>query len=306
MEADPYELGNEGKVSFDLVYNRPDPRAYFSTLEPLNYVIPGQAKPVFKTVIEIITEQKQENDTKVVDVGCSYGVNGALLKYDCSMQDLYEHYCTTELDGISRSECLSRDRDWIDSLDPKDNLTVVGLDISEQAVQYGLDAGFLDNGIAANLEEEKITRQIENEIADADLIISTGCVGYITETTFSKLLSSFDEDSLPWVASFVLRMFPYNSIHRMFSEKGLLTEKLVEPTFVQRNFRDEGEKEHVIRQLRAQGIDPFGKEEEGSYIANLFLSRPEPEIRCLPLEEMLKGRISHAPNAYILEPENNS
>ena len=164
-----------------------------------------------------------------------------------------------------------------------------------------LKVGFLDDGIVANLEEGELTPQIEEKIEGADLVISTGCVGYVTEKTFSQLLSPSDKGSLPWIASFVLRMFPYDSISQVFDQKGLLTEKLEEPTFIQRRFRDEEEKEHVIHQLETHGIDPSGKETKGNYIANLFLSRPESEIQRLPLQEMLKDQDFFNPHASILD-----
>ena len=46
-------------------------------------------------------------------------------------------------------------------------------------------------------------------LADVDIIVSTGCVGYVTATTFQRAAKASRRGRVPWVASFVLRMFPY-------------------------------------------------------------------------------------------------
>ncbi len=82
---------NEAKTNLDHIYNQPDPRAYFRKLRQLGYFIPGHAKPIFQKLISHLW--RRGNDTvHVLDLGCSYGVNAALLKHDLSMSELYEHF----------------------------------------------------------------------------------------------------------------------------------------------------------------------------------------------------------------------
>jgi hypothetical protein len=45
----------------------------------------------------------------VVDLACSYGVNGALLKYEVTLHDLYERYRSEELAGLSSEEVAGAD-----------------------------------------------------------------------------------------------------------------------------------------------------------------------------------------------------
>ena len=71
-----------GKLNLDHVYNKPDPRDYFSTLSKLDYCVPELAKPFFKRLLGAKREVNGEAAAKIVDVGCSYGVNAALLKHD--------------------------------------------------------------------------------------------------------------------------------------------------------------------------------------------------------------------------------
>jgi hypothetical protein len=66
--------------------------------------------------------------------------------------------------------------------------------------------------------------------------LTTGCVGYVTDATYGKLLDAMDRT--PWIVSFVLRMFPFEPLAETFAKRGLVTEKLHGATFVQRRFRD--------------------------------------------------------------------
>jgi hypothetical protein len=298
--AGVYKVQNEGKTNLDHIYTQTDPRPYFSTLKPLHYIIPEQAKSIFEALCETIAADRPDEQVTVVDVGCSYGINGALLKYDISMDDLYRRYGSQEANNLTRAEMLSRDREMLDSCPQNEHFNVIGLDTSEEAVHYAMEAGYLDQGIVANLEQRELPPREAEIIQDADMIISTGCVGYITKKTFLSLLKPFKTNPLPWVASFVLRMFPYDSIIHELDGKGLLTEKLLEHEFVQRDFVSDEEKSHAIQRLKEIEIDPAGKEAEGKYYADFFLSRPEEEIEENPLSDILKGNVAYKPHVMLL------
>lgn len=88
LESDQRTLAS--KANMDAIYIQPDPRAYFETLGGLDNVIPDQAKPVFQLMIRAIGNERDRPVT-MLDIGCSYGVNAALLKHDLSMADLHRH-----------------------------------------------------------------------------------------------------------------------------------------------------------------------------------------------------------------------
>src|SRR5690606_29633408 len=109
-----YDELNDGKATFDNVYNHPDPRAYFATLGRLGYCIPEQAKPVFGAVIDALKEERGTEVPTVVDIGCSYGVNAALLKYELSIDDLYARYTQPQLSRLDTETLLKRDAGFLD------------------------------------------------------------------------------------------------------------------------------------------------------------------------------------------------
>lgn len=279
---DSLSYDDTGKIDLSDIYNQPDPRQYFSTLSRLDYRIPQEAKALFQQILEARRRASGSESAKVVDVGCSYGVNAALLKFDLTLDELSRHYETAA--GLSRSELLARDADFFqDPADPA--LEVVGVDAAEQAVRYALDAGILDGAITTNLEAARPTAEDAELIAGTDLVISTGCYGYVSDRTFERILDQCG-DSQPWMAHTVLRMFDFSEAEQLFDERGYVTEK-VEGLVPQRRFASREERQHTLDNLAAAGIDALGLEEEGWYFAELFVSRPREIAEVLPIGKVL-------------------
>jgi SAM-dependent methyltransferase len=263
-----------GKVDLAGIYNQPTPVDYFSRLSRLGYRVADEAKPAFRSLIEARRASRPAEEVKVVDVGCSYGINAALLKYDCSLSDLEAHYL--DGDARSRAELLSVDARFFDS-PADDNLVVIGLDNAGEALRYAVEAGILDAGIAVDLEAPgPVPAEIE-AIEDADVILSTGCYGYVTDRTFERILDQCP-GSRPWIANMVLRMFDYTDVEQMLERRGYVTERI--PGLVpQRRFASPQEQLRVLGNLDASGIDPTGLEARGWYYAELFVSLPEEDAR---------------------------
>ncbi len=286
-ESSVYSEINSGKEAFDDIYNQPVPFGYFRTLGALDYEIPSTAKPVLRSVIAALKETRDIDVPTVLDLGCSYGINGAILKYDLEVSDLVERYAERELNGTPVNRIISEDARFFEALPPAEDIRVVGLDVAEKAVDYALKAGILDAAIAANLEMQSLPAPAAKVVAEADLIASTGCIGYVTDRTFDRLAPAATDGGAPWVASFVLRMFPYDDIAATLNSWGLVTEKLEGRTFTQRRFASPDEQSYVLDQLDRLGIDPTGLEAEGQFHAEFYLSRPAEEVRRLPLDALL-------------------
>jgi SAM-dependent methyltransferase len=276
---------NEAKANMDHIYDRRDPRAYFRELKKLNYKIPGAAKPVFQNLISALQRRRRE-PVCVLDIGCSYGVNAALLKHDLSMPELYRHWGQERLAEATSEEVIEYDQRFFEQLEEPENIEVIGLDQAENAVEFAQEVGLLNEGLALNLETEALPEPVKEELASVDLVTSTGCVGYVTEKTFDQLLPAITQDQKPWFANFVLRMFPFDAIEETLDHWGYVTEKLEGETFVQRSFACSEEQEQVLEQLREAGVDPTGKEDQGYLLAEFYLSRPAEAVAERPLEQL--------------------
>lgn len=283
---DAYGEINESKASMDHIYDQPDPRAYFRELQKLDYAIPGNAQPVFRDIISRLRETR-DGPVRVLDIGCSYGVNAALLKHGLSLDELYDHWVDDGIAAATPDELIAQDRHFFKQMNGADNLEVIGLDTAEHAVEFAEKVGLLDEGLAVNLEEESLPAPAREELAPVDLVVSTGCVGYVSETTFERLLPAVTRGRSAWLANFVLRMFPFDPIEKALARWGYVTEKLVGQTFIQREFASAEEQAHVLEQLSARGIDAAGAEAEGHLVAEFYLSRPAGEAAALPLAKLL-------------------
>ena len=251
-----------GKISFDHIYTAPDPRPFFGTLRRVDYRIPQLAKPYFA---KLIAEHPADRPT-VLDVGCSYGVNAALHRCDTTMDELYAHYTDPAVLALSRAALLEMDR----GRDHVNDVRFYGLDASAPALDYALSAGFLDEAIHADFESDDPDSTQQKLLDDVDLVVSTGCVGYVTEKTLSRIARG----ARPWMAHFVLRMFSYEPVAESLADLGYETAS-VGGVFRQRRFASEEEQTQILDTLADAGVDPSGLESDGWLYARLYVSRPE-------------------------------
>ncbi len=271
--AQTFDYDDVGKIDLTNIYDRPDPRLYYSTLRRLEYIIPETAKPVFQQVIGAYRQAHDKDKIRIVDVGCSYGINAAMLKGDLDMDQLYALYAPEVTANARRNQLLVRDQTMVDDIVKDAELEVVGLDASANAIRYAVEANLLDDGVAADLESGRPSPEAAAVLDDADLVISTGCIGYVGESTFKGILE-VNAPKRPWMVHFVLRMFPFTEIEETLDGFGYVTEKVEDQTFLQRRFASEEERAHVLERLSGLGIDPEGLESDGWYHAEAFISRP--------------------------------
>ncbi|WP_432094104.1 class I SAM-dependent methyltransferase [Streptomyces sp. bgisy100] len=266
-----------GKVSLENVYTQPDPRAYFRTLRELDYCIPQLAKPYFTKLVHEYRDVRRVRTPHILDIGCSYGINAALLTCNTTMDGLYERYCDGDTPGLTGDELLARDREWVAGRERPAAARFTGLDASRPALSYALAAGLLDSAVHADLETYDPTEQQRALLAGTDLVISTGCVGYVTEKTLSRVVEAHGGARKPWMAHFVLRMFPFDAVEESLAAAGYETVH-VEGLFKQRRFASAEEQSRVLDTLSSVGVDPSGLEADGWFYARLHVSRPrEPE-----------------------------
>ncbi|MGH2887286.1 MAG: class I SAM-dependent methyltransferase, partial [Solirubrobacteraceae bacterium] len=277
---------NSAKANFDSIYTFPDPREYYRVLYGLDYIIPDLAKPVIRGLIASLRYHTGRS-LKVLDVGCSYGINAALTRYPFDLARLARRYGSPEMNKQDSASLMRLDRHYFCSWPSTCDARFIGLDSSEPALHYALNAGLLDAAVSANLEHCDPTPREAAVLEDVDMVISTGCVGYVTERTFRRVLGQQKKGRVPWVVNFVLRMFPYTPIEEELSRFGLVTEKLQGVTFVQRRFHSEAEATGTLQLLDRRGIDVTGKEAEGLLHAELYVSRPAKWVERVPLHKLV-------------------
>lgn len=275
---------NLSKANFDDIYAQEDPRAYFSLLGALDYMIPDVAEPIVRQLVAAKAKRYGVRPL-VLDIGCSYGINAALHRFPLSFNTLRNRYAKSEMAAVAPAQLASLDRQFYGSWPRTAETPFIGLDVSEPAVRYARTVGLLDAGVVANLEAHPLGSHDAETLRGANVLLSTGCVGYVTELTYRRVLDALDH--LPWVVSFVLRMFPYERMAAALESYGLVTERLAGATFVQRRFRDMDEFQKTLSVLAGLGVETAGFETEGRFHAELFVSRPVADVRVAPLRELV-------------------
>lgn len=267
---------SKGKMSLEHIYTQPDPRGYFSTLSDLGYCIPQLAKPYFDRCLHACREARGEPVRGVLDIGCSYGINAALLQCDLSMDALYSRYGSEAAQRRSRDELIAGDRALVRKRRRWPHTRFIGLDVSAPALRYGLEAGFLDDAVDADLERASPDPPTRARLSGCDLVISTGCLGYVTDKTLLRVLA-IHQERRPLMAHFVLRMFPFDQLQASLLELGYETIR-VNRLFKQRRFASRREQEQILDTLADVQVDPHGAETDGWLYAQLFISRPRDEV----------------------------
>ncbi|MDQ2709563.1 MAG: hypothetical protein M3Z25_18920 [Actinomycetota bacterium] len=278
-------LTGEQKADFNEIYVRPDPREYFRALVPLDYQVPQRALPIFESVLAASARARRPRS--VLDVCCSYGINAALLRCAVRLRELGARYTDPELDDLSSAELAKADQAFYQDRLRRPGLSVVGLDVSAPAIDYAVSAGLLTAGWAEDLESSEPSAALVEGLRDVGLIICTGGVGYIGADTFDRLLRAVPDPQNLWLAIFVLRVFSYDEIAATFALHGLVTDKIPDVTFKQRRFADHAEYEAANHDIVLRGLDPTGKEADGWYHAECFLTRPAAEATQIPVAKLL-------------------
>lgn len=256
-------LISDQKADFTTIYAQPDPRAYFGTLVPLEYQVAQQALPVVESVLV-------RHPGPVLDLCCSYGINATLLRHDIDLDGIGAHAVDPARAGLAPEQVIAEDAAFFAARRRPTHRRVLGLDASGPAIDYAVATGLLDAGWAEDLEASDPSESLIDGLAEVSLVLCTGGVGYIGPATFDRIQTHAPE---AWVLAFVLRVFPYDDVAKALAGHGLVTEKLP-GTFPQRRFADAAEAEAAIHDVRLLGLDPTGREADGWFHAEAYLSRP--------------------------------
>ncbi|PWJ87448.1 hypothetical protein C8D77_11624 [Mesorhizobium loti] len=263
------------KHDFSGAYNRKWPHAYFRAHLALDYMLPDRAKPVFERIFADYRRRRNKTKLKIIDIGCSYGVNATLLRTDLDLDDLYAAYLGSSGPLSGRHEI--EHRAFFRNRGLRDDIQFVGVDPSFRAVRYARNQGLLEAGIPANLETRELTVKERCALADADIIISTGCVGYATERTFARVYDA-SAASRPWVVVFAMHPFCYDDIAAALRGYALETRLVDRFRQRQRRFSTITERQAILTAMAELGIEDRLERTTGYVFASCYISAPPGEV----------------------------
>jgi carnitine O-acetyltransferase len=188
---------------------------------------------------------------------------------------------------------------WLNIAPPACDVRVVGLDSSVPAIQFAVDAGLLDGGIARDLESPgpALTAEEQSWFRSCNLLISTGAVGYVTDRTLGVVLDHLGKDYPgrfgPFAVLTILRMFEPTPIADAFGAHGFTFGSVPEVRLPQRRFIDDTERQQVLAVLHDRGLETAGWEDQGKQFSDLFIAAPPAQYELL-YERMIATRDAHA------------
>ena len=299
MSAAIHEAARSGfvgvKHDFTDAYNAPSPRPLFKVYRNLDYKVPYHIEHFLAALTRFARRVNEAQSTRLVDIGCSYGINALMLKHGCRYTGIAE----TILDGDGPDGSLqSALRGQGDAV--KD-MQVIGLDSSVNAIQFCEQGDLQDHSFCVNLELEEIPVEARKPLSSANFILSSGVYGYISEVTTRKLVLAVAEQEALWVCNFVLRPIDYSPTIRVLDTLGFATES-APVLFPHRRFGSDAEREATIAFIRRSGNDPSPEIATNYLYTRLYISRSRKAVAGFPLAPLWAQEVARH-TASILVPD---
>lgn len=282
------------KKNFADIYTQKFPDDYLEEMKRLHYRIPDKTKTLYLSLAEQLYK-KLSRPINILDIGSSYGINAALMKHDLEMSDLDDYFLQEE------NTTLEQTKQFFEKMPSNDHLKFFQIDISDNALQFSEDVKLCKKGICVNLETESLPIK---EVPSFDMIIATGCIGYIGYRAFSNLFElikkqktkySQSEIEKPVFAFSVLRIFDMEKIQQTFDYYGYSLVRTDLDPIRQRRFSDSGEKSQTVSLLHSKGIDSKGFEDDGHFYAHFYIANPKKlESQLISMSKKMKKRVQEA------------
>ncbi len=277
-------IRQDGKASFDSIYDQPTPAAYFSALAPLDYATPGRAQPMVRRCIEALRRRRGLETVTVLDLCSGYGVNAALLLHRLSLSDLYDRFANREARAAGARR-IAADAAWFRRQRRRDqSVRVIAQDVARNALDYSQSVGLADEVLPVNLEEQDPPPQQAALMREADLILVTGGISYIGERTFQRVLRTARRR--PWAIYFPLRHSNSDAIDRTFRKLGYAVETSRRGV-AHRRYHSPVER-RKIRSRILETLPPGATPPSSDFLeAMVKLARPKEEQSAPPFEAIL-------------------
>lgn len=264
------------KQNFSQVYFYPDPKPYLRAMSQVDYTITNYTTPLYKHLISKIKDQLKR-EVRVTDIGSSYGINSVLINHNIQFSELAKFVKKTDIKVFKEifQRYLSTHRL------SKTEFALV--DISKNAIQFATEVNLAKSGFCIDLNQEKISSTLESSLKQTDIIVSTGCLGYLKSHGLEKVIKVVTSKnnshstqnhrfSYPVFSFSLLRIYDSKPFSDVFEKYGYKMLQLNSVPVPQRNFYNQKEKEETIQLLEDMKIDVSHLEQDGHLYANLFIA----------------------------------
>ena len=272
----------ETYTDFEHIYNLEDPRPYFRALRPVDYRMPGVTCDYLLRHQATLRRHFGKEKLRVLDLACGFGTNGALLKHDLSLAELYEFY-----ERDAKEPILEADPAFFAARRAQPStFEVGGIDIAENALDYGKACGFMDEIFAENLIGSMPSEGLSDFLAETDIIFEVGALLDILLPVIKVLLDASGANARPWLLLGPRRDVEDEPLWAMARAQGYRVETVNRAPIRYRRLLGEKERKVILEKLTDMGRDPATGISGDFFVLDLVLARPEEDARALPLSSL--------------------
>lgn len=262
---------------YDDIYNLPDCRDYFRAMHHAGFRTAHHGAAAFVAARAELMRLRGLDRLGVLDFASGYGIAALLMRHRLTLGQVLARYRDPALDDLTTDALADADRAWLAAArDPANADAYAGIDIADQALDYGRRIGVLDAAFAENLQATPPSEALKGWLAGCDLIVEIGSVAHMLPQALDHVLTAAAAPA-PWVVTAPIRGNDTAEAMQVMRDHGLQVEALPIPPFRHRRFADTAEQARAIANARARGHDPEGYETTGFFHAQVFLARPKDE-----------------------------
>lgn len=262
---------------FDDIYDLTDSRSYYRAMDGAGFRTAHHAAAGFRAVLDILRQVRGGGPAGIVDFACGYGIGGALLRHEITLDDMLRRYRDAWFDTAPDNQVIQADAEWLAGRRRQSEDRYTGIDIAGNAVAYARAVGIFDKVFAENLQADEMSDGLRDELARADLIIECGSVAHMLPGALDRILSAAG-DRRPWIVTAPIRGNDSAEAFDAMRDHGLVAERISQAPFRHRRFADPDEQARAIANAQARGHVTDGFETEGYFHAELYLARPADEV----------------------------
>ena len=287
--VDELELSPKHKDGFDRIYDLPDPAPYFAALRGADYRMPDELTGLLRQIRPQLGEAKSSSGSvRVLDFGCGYGTNGALLRHRLRMSDLYAHYGRRSWQLGDGNQYWQEDVDYFRTKRLADeSFELAGVDIAGSALEYARHLGFIDHGFPENLALDEPSPALRRFLTGIDLIIESGAIGGIAHSVFERILDAAGAGRRPWFIYCPRPDVDWTDLEHLWRQRGYTAQPCRRRPVHYRKPLSDDERRDVLRLARG-----FGKSDEETLhqdylLVDLMLARHHSERLAPPIESIV-------------------
>ena len=263
----------EHSADFDQVYDLDDPLPYYAHLAACDYRMPAHLSDWLRTNCDV-----GSSPLNVLDLACGYGFNGALLRHELELADVYALYASRPWSPADGRANWERDAAFFAGVRATSSeFNIAGLDIAPVAIEYSLATGLIDRGFTDDLVAEPASDALADHLRTIDVVIESGAIGAIYAGCFAGILDAVDATRAPhdrpWFVYCPRPTVDRRPVESLWRRRGYQSEPC-SPLLRYRQPIGELEAQMVIDETTAAGNDPATAIVDGYLAVEMRVARP--------------------------------